>query len=298
MVIKHYNASGSDTIKIAVIQMAPVVGDKSKNISKTIDLLDKAASQGAGLAVLPELCNTGYAFNSRRELLALSEKVPEGDTSAALIDNAKKNNIYIVAGIAELDDNIVYNSAIVVGPEGYIGIYRKNHLWYKEKLLFETGNMGFPVYDLPFGKLGIQICYDFCFVEGVRILALQGADIVAVPTNWPAGDPKSTWDAQGYCMGNYRSIVHSNANKVYIACANRVGEERGHRFSGCSIITGPAGWPIAGPASKDSEEILYADVNILEGRRMRMLNLDESLQDRRTDFYDLMLGYQKPKMPL
>ena len=281
-----------DIIKTAVIQMKPVLGEKEGNIKKTIDFIDEAVNQDAKLIILPELCNTGYAFQSRSELSGAAEEIPSGLSCKAWINKAIEKKVYIVAGIAEKQCNKIYNSAVIIGPEGYIGTYRKAHLWYNEKLIFDPGDSGFPVFELPFGKLGIQICYDFWFVEGVRIMSLKGAEIIAVPTNWPAAQPENTWDSHGYCMGNHRAIAHSNFNKVYIACSNRVGIERGGEFAGCSIITDYCGWPLAGPASKDKEEILYAVLDMMAVRRSKMLNLDESLNDRRCDIYDQTLGYR------
>ena len=281
----------NDKIKIAVVQMNSLMGEKDKNIDKTINFINEAADKRVNLIVFPELCNTGYMFNSRSELFMLAEEIPAGITVQTWINIAKEKNIYIVGGIAEREENRIYNSAVIVGPEGYIGTYRKCHLWFKEKLIFDPGNLNFPVFELPFGRIGIQICYDFYFLEGTRILALQGADIIVVPTNWPAG--VNTWDKQGYCMGNHRAIVYANANKVYIACANRVGTERGQMFSGSSIITGPNGSPITGPAGKDTEEIMIAKLDIMESRRSKYLDLDESLHDRRCDIYDKILGYPK-----
>ena len=279
------------TVKIAAAQMNPQIGNLEANLKNTLRLIDEAADHGANLIVFPELCNTGYAFESPQELAAAAEPVPGGLTTEAWLEKAKQKNIYIAAGIAEKEGPYIYNSAAIIGPEGFIGTYRKNHLWYNEKLIFQPGNLGFPIFDLPFGRLGIQICYDFFFMEGTRILALKGADIIAVPTNWSTGS--KAWDERGYCMGDYRAMVNSNANKVYIACCNRIGEERGISFKGGSIITGPDGWPLAGPAAQDSEVILYADIDIMEGRKLRLLNLDECIKDRREDLYDKLLGYKR-----
>ena len=278
-------------VMIAAAQMNPLIGNLEANLKNTLRLIDEAADHGANLIVFPELCNTGYAFESPQELAAAAEPVPGGRTTEAWLEKAKQKNIYIAAGIAEKEGPHIYNSAAIIGPEGFIGTYRKNHLWYNEKLIFQPGNLGFPIFDLPFGRLGIQICYDFFFMEGTRILALKGADIIAVLTNWSADSNK--WDERGYCMGDYRAMVNSNANKVYIACSNRIGEERGLDFIGGSIITGPNGWPLAGPAPQDSEVILYADIDIMEGRKARLLNLDESIKDRREDLYDKLLGYKR-----
>lgn len=276
---------------IAAVQMEPAFGEKTHNLGRMSDFIDQAAGKGAALIVFPELCSTGYAFKDRSELAGMAEEIPSGETVRVLTKKAKETGAYIVAGIAEKDGENLYNSAVLVGPGGLVGSYRKCHLWNKEKLLFQPGNLGFPVFDLPFARVGIQICYDFFFVEGTRILALMGADIVAVPTNWPVVNPESTWDDRGYCMGDYRAVAYSNINQVYIACANRVGKERGLLFSGGSIITGSEGWPLAGPASKDSEDILYAEVDIDKARYARIHCEDEGLKERRCDLYHELLGY-------
>ncbi|MCX5899518.1 MAG: hydratase, partial [Proteobacteria bacterium] len=162
-------------VKVAALQMEPHIGDKDYNMAETLKIIDKAGKMGAKLMVLPELCNTGYIFNSREEAFALSEEVPEGPCTEEWIKKAKEYNAYICAGITEREGNNLYNSVVVVGPDGYIGTYRKMHLWNEEKLWFEPGNLGFPVFDLPFGKIGCRICYDVWFPETTRILAAQGA---------------------------------------------------------------------------------------------------------------------------
>jgi len=145
-------------IKAAALQMEPCIGDKENNIFKSVSLINKACENGVQLMVLPELCNTGYMFNSREEAFALSETVPDGPSCAAWIECCEKYDAYIVAGITERENNLLYDSAVVLGPEGHIGTYRKVHLWNEEKLWFEPGNLGFPVFDLPFGRIGCRIC--------------------------------------------------------------------------------------------------------------------------------------------
>ncbi len=275
-------------VKVACIQMEPKVGEKDANVQKTLDLIDKAADAGARLIVLPELCNSGYVFESRQEAHDLAEEIPGGPSTDAWSKIAAKRGVYIVAGISERDDAVLFNSSVLIGPEGYIGTFRKVHLWNAENLYFEPGDMGFPVFHTELGRIGMIICYDAWFPESFRMCALQGADIVCIPTNWvpiPGQDPDREAMANILCMGS----AHSNS--VFVAAANRIGTERGQPFVGQSLIVSYTGWPVAGPASADKEDILYADVNLSDARRKRnWTEYNQILRDRRTDLYDEMLG--------
>jgi predicted amidohydrolase len=275
-------------VKIACIQMEPIVGEKSANVEKTLELIGQAADSGARLIVLPELCNSGYVFKSREEALALAEEIPGGETTDAWTRIASKRGVYIVAGISEREDNSLYNSSVLIGPEGYLGTFRKVHLWNEENLYFEPGDLGFPVFHTALGRIAMFICYDGWFPESYRMCALQGADIICIPTNWvpiPGQDPDREAMANILCMGS----AHSNS--VFVAAANRVGTERGQPFVGQSLIVSYTGWPVAGPASPDKQEILYAEVNLADARRKRnWTEYNQVLRDRRTDLYDEMLG--------
>lgn len=275
-------------VRIACVQMEPVVGEKPANLAKTLSLIERAAGMGANLIVLPELANSGYVFTTREEAFALAEPVPGGPTTTAWAEAAAKHDVYIVAGIAERAGEVLYNSAVLVGPDGHIGTFRKVHLWAAENLFFEPGDLGFPVYRTRLGRIGMAICYDGWFPETFRLCALQGADIVCVPTNWvpiPGQDPKRE------AMANILVMAAAHANSLFIACADRIGTERGQPFEGQSLIVGHSGWPVAGPASRDKEEIVLAEVNLSDARRGRNWNdFNQVLRDRRSDVYDEMLG--------
>lgn len=275
-------------IKVASIQMEPLIGRVEDNVARSIALLEKAAEMGAKLAVLPELCNTGYVFESRAEVGALAEVIPDGPSTRAWIDAAKRLDLHIVAGITERSGEIFYNSAVIVGPSGYIGRYRKVHLWGEEALYFAPGDLGFPVFDTPFGRIGCQICYDCWFPESFRIAALQGAELMCVPTNWvpiPGQDPKRE------AMANILVMAAAHSNSLFIVASDRVGIERDQPFIGQSLIVSHTGWPVAGPASYDREEVLVAEINLADARRKRNWNeFNQVLRDRRTDVYDRMLG--------
>jgi N-carbamoylputrescine amidase len=283
------DTSGAQSeITIACIQMEPILGAKQANVAKSLEWIGQAALNGARLIVLPELANSGYVFRDRAEAFALAEEVPAGETTAAWIDAARRHDVYIVAGIAERAGTTLYNSAVVLGPSGYIGTFRKMHLWAAENLFFEPGDLGFPVFKTPIGRIGVAICYDGWFPETFRLQALQGADIVCVPTNWvpiPGQEPGRP------AMANILHQAAAHANSMFIACADRVGIEREQLFEGQSVIAGCTGWFAAGPASRDREEIIYGRVDLADARRKRNWNeFNQVLRDRRTDVYDEMLG--------
>jgi len=276
------------TVKIACVQMEPVVGKKEQNVSRTLDFIGTAADDGARLIVLPELCNSGYVFESRAEAFALAEEIPAGPTSLAWIDIARRRGLHLVAGISEREGDALYNSAVVIGPSGYVGTFRKVHLWGAENLFFEPGNVGFPVFRTALGRIATFICYDGWFPESYRLCALQGADIVCIPTNWV---PIPGQAEKREAMANILCMAAAHANSVFVAAADRIGVERGQPFIGQSIIVSHTGWPIGGPASPDREEIVSAEVNLADARRGRNWNeYNQVLRDRRIDVYDEMLG--------
>lgn len=286
------NAKARDEalVKIACVQMEPVVGMKDENLRRSIEMIEEAAGNGANLVVLPELCNSGYVFETREEAFALSETVPDGPTSRAWSEVAAKHDLHIVAGINERDGDALYNSSVVIGPHGYLGTFRKVHLWNEENLYFEPGNLGFPVFKTPIGRIGTFICYDGWFPESYRLCALQGADIVCIPTNWV---PIPGQDEDREAMANILVMAAAHSNSVFVAAADRVGTERAQPFLGQSLITSYTGWPIAGPASADKEEIIYAEANLADARRKRNWNeYNQLLRDRRSDVYGEMLGSQ------
>ncbi|WP_251880554.1 nitrilase family protein [Achromobacter sp. Marseille-Q4954] len=273
---------------VASVQMEPAIGETAANIARSIELVEQAAAQGARLVVLPELANTGYMFDSREEAYALAEAVPEGPSSQAWIALAQRLGIYLVAGIAERAGGRLYNSALVAGPDGYLGTYRKLHLWGDENLYFEAGDLGLPVFDTELGRIGVAICYDGWFPEVYRLLAVRGADIVAVPTNW-VPMPGQTRD--GPVMAHALTMSGAHSNGLTVVCADRVGTERGQPFVGRSLIVGSQGWTAAGPASIDQEEVLLAPIDLKASRRARQLNdFNHVLRDRRRDIYDEQLG--------
>jgi len=248
---------------------------------------------GAQLIVLPELANTGYAYRNREEAFALAETVPEGPSAQAWIDFAREHQVYLAAGLAELDGHKLYDCAVLVGPDGFIGKYRKAHLWNLEKLWFSPGDLGFPVFETPIGRIGLMICWDVWFPEVPRLLSLQGADIICSLNNW-VWTPPPLFDETGKCMASYLTITAAHVNNTFIAAANRIGTDRGDRFLGCSLIAGTNGWPLSEVAGAEEETILFADIDLVSARSAPIWNsLNDLPRDRRVDLYGSMLGYDR-----
>lgn len=269
-------------LQVSCIQFEPVIGDVAGNLTRSSALIRAAAASGSRLIVLPELANTGYVFATLEEARSLAEPVPDGPSARAWSALARELGVHLVAGVAERDGDTLYNSALLSGPDGYIGTYRKAHLWDRENLFFAKGNLGFPVFDTALGKIGVAICYDGWFPETFRQLALQGAEIVCVPTNWvPMPDQPSGEAAMANVL--HRAAAHSNG--IFIACADRVGVERGQPFEGQSLIIGPRGWTLAGPASRDKPETLTALVDLAAAGRKDLNEFNSLLRDRRADVY-------------
>nr|WP_255370073.1 nitrilase family protein [Roseateles sp. YR242] len=268
---------------VACVQMEPRLGQRAQNLEESMVTIEMAAARGASVIVLPELVSSGYAFKSRSEAFAAAEPVSDSVSLRAWSEAASRLGVHLVAGFAEREGERLYNSAAIMSPRGLLGLYRKLHLWGDEQLFFEPGNLGLPVFDTDFGRIAAVICYDGWFPEVYRRLSEQHVDLVCMPTNWvpmpqqPAGMP---------AMANTLAMAAAHSNAMAIACANRVGVERGQAFIGQSLIVNADGWPLAGPASIDRPELLLARINIAQARRGRQLNaFNHLLRDRRADLF-------------
>lgn len=287
-------------VRVAVVQFAPQVGldNRESNLRRSLALAAEAVNGGANLIVLPELSNCGYFFSSRQDAFEHAEVIPSGASVQAWMAFAATHQVYLVAGLNEIDGRQLFNTAVLLGPDGLIGKYRKAHLWNLEKLWFTPGNLGFPVFETPIGRIGLLICWDIWFPEVPRILSQQGADIICSLNNW-VWTPPPLFDEAGKCMASYLTMTAAHVNNVFIAAASRIGEERDTRYLGCSLIAGTNGWPIGKVASADRQEILFADIDLTSARSAPIWNsLNDLQRDRRNDLYDQMLGYsQHPALP-
>ncbi|MEO0760694.1 MAG: nitrilase-related carbon-nitrogen hydrolase, partial [Pseudomonadota bacterium] len=152
-------------ITVACLQIEPQVGARAENVERSVAALEEAAAAGADLAVLPELADSGYVFETREEAFALATDPADSPSIAAWAAVARARDMHVVAGFAERAGPVLYNSAVVIAPEGMLGVYRKTHLWAAEALFFERGDAGYPVFRTRLGRIGALICYDGWFPE-------------------------------------------------------------------------------------------------------------------------------------
>lgn len=261
-------------MRAGFVQTNPVFGAVEANIETAAGMI---SGMQADLIVLPELFSTGYQFTSKEEALELSEEVPSGPATRALAALSKERRIHIVAGLAERAGGKCYNSAVLTGPGGFIGVYRKTHLFSREKLWFDPGDTGFRVWKTPVGSIGIMVCFDWFFPESVRTLALQGAEIIAHPANL----------VLPFCPD--AMVTRCIENRVYAITANRVGtEERGTEerltFIGRSEVVSPKG-QILVRASDDKEESAVVEIDPDLARDKGLNPLNDLFADRRPEMY-------------
>lgn len=241
----------AELVKIAGVQMDVAFADKTRNLQRMTEALRETKTQGATLTVFPECSLTGYCFASLEEAAAQAEPVP-GPSVETMAAACRELGVYAVFGLLESDQGRVFNAAVLVGPEGLVGGYRKVHLPYLGVDMFTTpGDRDFAVHQAGDLRVGMNICYDAAFPEAARVLALEGADLIVLPTNWPPGA-----ECTAECIINARALE----NHVYYIAVNRVGSERGFEFIGNSKICDPSGKLIA-QANHRNETILYAELD-------------------------------------
>jgi predicted amidohydrolase len=272
---------------IAVAQLAIAVGEPEANRKAAAEAVVQAAEAGARLVVLPELSDSGYVFGdvaSRATAEASGLASPAGDSETlrqwrAL---AAAHGLLIVGGFCEAgDDGRLYNSAAVVDASGTLAVYRKAHLWDKEKLVFTPGDAPPPVVDTELGRVAVMICYDLEFPEWVRMAALAGADLIAAPVNWPAVSPP----AGERPAEVIKAQAAAATNGVFVAVADRCQIERGVSWISGSVLVGPDGYPLAGPVLADHPAVLTAACDLPSARDKRLAGENDLLADRRPEIY-------------
>lgn len=270
-------------MKIAGVQMDVALGAIDANVARMTAHLRETHLAGAQLTIFPECAATGYCFEDLAEGRAYAQSL-EGPITAAMTAACRELGVYSVFGMLEADGARVFNAAVLVGPDGVVGNHRKVHLPYLGIDMHTSyGDRPFAVHTAGAVRLGINICYDSAFPEAARCLALLGADLIALPTNWPPG---------AECMAQHAIRTRAMENAVYYAAVNRVGEERGFRFIGLSSICGPNGDVLAESIGTE-EEILYAEIDPARARRKRIVRVPDKHEidrfaDRRPEMYGLL----------
>ncbi len=260
-------------LKIGFAQFAPFFGNPHKNAELIESLAPEFCS--ADLIVLPELCSSGYNFSSREQALSLGEVLHRSPFIERLQAICIKHNLYLVAGVNEREGDLLYNSAVLVGPGGMLGKYRKMHLFWNEKDIFEPGNLGFPVFQIENFTLGILICFDWIFPEAWRTLALKRADVICHSSNLVLPG-----------LAQRAVPVRAVENRYFVVLANRIGDEGNLHFTGASAIAAPDGDVLA-QASENSTEVKIIEVDISLARNKQITPRNSVLSDRRPAEYDL-----------
>ena len=266
-------------MKAGFYQFNPSFGDVDSNLAK---VRNAVRDQEIDLLVLPEFFTTGYQFISNDEVAELAEEIPKGKTTDALITLSKEKKSFIVAGLPEKAGKVLYNSAVLTGPEGFIGLYRKTHLFFEETLYFTPGDTGFKVWDTSLGRIGIMICFDWFYPESMRTLALAGAEVIAHPSNL----------VLPFCPDSMP--VRCLENMAFAITANRTGtEQRGGKepltFIGKSEVVSPRG-KILIRAPEDDEAFMTVDIDPEEAKDKSLNQYNNLFRDRRPDQYSAVSG--------
>lgn len=260
----------SNTIKAGFIQFDPQLGNKTENILTLEKLIENG--KDSHLLVIPELANSGYNFESKEQASSLAENLNNSPFLDFLIGQARRHDLFLVAGMPEVEKGKLYNTSVLVGPNGFIGKYRKIHLFWNEFDFFEKGDVGLPVFDIGIAKIGMLICFDWVFPEVWRIMALQGADLICHPSNLVLP------------YAQQAVPVHGLINKTFCITANRFGTERDVTFSGQSIISDPLGKTLF-RAEKVKSQVVTSEMDLNLARNKQITPRNHVLSDRLPDQY-------------
>lgn len=267
--------------RIACVQLAPVVGDLVGNVQRAGAAIAAAVAGGADVVVLPELTTSGYVFESVDEVRAVAI-APDSEVFAGWA--AAAGGAVVVAGFAEAgspgdEASALFNSAVVLDATGVLAVYRKAHLWDREPLFFTPGDAPPPVVSTAHGRIAPLVCYDLEFPEWVRAPVLAGADLLAVPTNWPSF-PRPDGERPGEVVN---AMAAARLNRVAIACADRSGVERGQGWTRGTSIVDADGWVVTATDQKGAT--ITADVDLTASRIKALTERADVLGDRRPELY-------------
>lgn len=259
-------------------QLAPVIADLPANRTLTCAAIHASITAGAQIVVLPELATSGYLFTCTAEARSVAI-TPQDDLFGEWAALAAEGSAVVIGGFCEQGPGGgVYNSAAVVDATGVLAVYRKLHLWDTEKNIFTPGAEAPPVLDTPFGRIAVIICYDLEFPELTRSVAIRGADLLAVPTNWPLVDRPPGERPPEVQIG----IAAARVNRMSIACCDRTGTERGQEWTAGTTIINEQGWVVSTAGDSD---IAAADLDLTLSRDKSLTERAHLFRDRRPEFY-------------
>ena len=264
--------------RVVCQQFAPRIADLPANRERSLRAVAEAIDAGADVVVLPELVTSGYVFESTREAASVAI-TPRHAVFAGWAAEAARGPAVVVGGFCEQgDDGLLYNSAAVVDGSGVLGVYRKTHLWDREKLFFQPGAQAPRVFDTPAGRIGVLVCYDLEFPELTRLLALAGAELIVVPTIWPLVDRPAGARPPEVQI----AMAAARVNRVFIACCDRTGTERGQQWTAGTTLIDETGWVIA---TQTEEGPAWAEIDLTLARDKRLTALCDAFGDRRPELY-------------
>lgn len=279
------------TWRIAGVQMDCQLGNTAANWSEIRTRLREAAALDARLVLFPECTLSGYGFASKEQAWPHAESIP-GPTTRELSRECRELKVWAAMGMLEKDDKgRLFNSCALVGPDGDFLSYRKLHLPYLGVDRFVTpGDRPLAVHDLGGLRVGMNICYDGSFPEASRVLALLGADLILLPTNWPT---------KAMCTAQYLAAARALENRVFYMAVNRTGDESGFHFIGQSRIHDCTGDLLA-VCDHDRPAILVADIDPARARQKRIVHVPgeyeiDRVHDRRPEMYGLLTEPNPPR---
>ena len=245
------------TLTVAAVQMACSVGEKEKNLSRALELLNRLPS-GVEIVCLPELFNTGYHLGTVGEKLAeLAEPVP-GPTTQRMAEVARVRGLGIVGGIVERAGDAFYDSAFLIDPNGrLVGVHRKTHLYPPERAYFQPGE-GLETFELCGTRVGVAICFEHAFPPIFTTLALKGAQVIFIPSAVPVG--------YEYLL-DLRTRARAQDNQLFVVATNLTGENGETQFCGRSQIVSPKGEVLAKAGREEGAVVAQLDLSLIERER-------------------------------
>ena len=282
----------------------PPTYDVAKSVELHLSYIEEAAAAGADLVVFPETSIQGYPANFSvmdaeadiKKMYEVAELVPGGPSVDAIADKAKEKGIHVIYGLTEASDRpgVVYNTMVLTGPDGYIGKFRKVHVGLSEQMVWRTGD-DWPVFETPFGRIGMLICYDKAFPESCRELTLRGADILVMSTAWPLMPGHGT-GTDNLWVQQYDAFerVRAMENGRWFVSSNFIGELGGIEFFGMSQIINPVGEVVA-TTGTETVGLVTAEIDVFGGMADARAAMQGAflVRDRRPDTY-LVLGGELP----
>lgn len=265
---------------IACVQTDVTFADIDTNLKNVLNWLEKAGEAGAKLVVFPECMLSGYTYDSREAALEHSISLSDSRLTQ-LAEAASKHDLHLTLGFLERSGEKLFNASALIGPSGVVGHYRKIHLPHLGIDRFvDRGDLPYTTHQAGELRVGLAICYDCSFPEAMRVLALSGADVIALGTNWPCGASRTA---------DVVPPARSMENHLFFVAANRIGKENGFGFCGCSSICGPDGVVLASTHGDDAI-MLLADVDPAHARNKRIERVPgkhviHRFDDRRPEFY-------------